>query len=84
MWEGREDPLEGAAGFGFGLGAFFFGLGFVFVFIVGFGFGVGFDFGFGLGAAFFSGLAGALALAEIAACGKPSILIPFPASTHQH
>ena len=27
---------------------------------------------------------GALTLAEIAACGKPSILIPFPASTHQH
>lgn len=27
---------------------------------------------------------GALTLAEIAACGKPSILIPFPASTHRH
>ena len=27
---------------------------------------------------------GALILAEIAACGKPSILIPFPASAHQH
>ncbi len=27
---------------------------------------------------------GALTLAEIAACGKPAVLIPYPSSTHQH
>jgi UDP-N-acetylglucosamine--N-acetylmuramyl-(pentapeptide) pyrophosphoryl-undecaprenol N-acetylglucosamine transferase len=27
---------------------------------------------------------GALTLAEISACGKPAVLIPYPAATHQH
>ena len=27
---------------------------------------------------------GALTLAEIAACGKPAVLIPYPSATHQH